>query len=180
MPATAHTARFEALAEQLRPVLRAALHRLCRPGTGVDPDDVQQEALLRLWRAVEAEREIHQPASYLWRAVSSAVCAARRRVTARREESLQAGADQDTPREWEAPGATPETVSEQNEVFRATEEFLQRFDPQHRRAVGLHLQGFNTQEIADLLGWTEPKARNTVYRTIGALRQELMQRGLQP
>ena len=153
---------------------------LCRPGTGVDPNDVQQEALLRLWRAVEAEREIHQPASYLWRAVSSAVCDARRRVAARREEPLDSGADQDAPREWKAPGPTPERTAAQHEVFRATDEFLQGLNDQHRRAVKLHLQGFSTQEIADLLGFTEPKARNIVYRTMGALRQELEQRGLQP
>lgn len=180
MSSNRHSARFEALAEQLRPVLRAALRGLCRPGTGVDPDDVQQEALLRLWRAVEAEREIHQPASYLWRAVSSAVCDARRRVAARREEPLESGAEQEAPREWTAPGATPERIAAQREVLHATDEFLQGLDDQHGRAVKLHLQGFSTQEIADLLGFSEPKARNIVYRAMGALRQELEQRGLQP
>ena len=45
-----------------------------------------------------------------------------------------------------------------------------------RRLLRLHLEGFTTQEIAELNGWTEPKARNLLYRTLGDLREKLRAR----
>ena len=59
---------------------------------------------------------------------------------------------------------------EQRAQLLAVLEQLQRVDPEKAEAVGLYLQGFTTQEIGDLLGWTEAKARNTVYRSLDALR----------
>jgi DNA-directed RNA polymerase specialized sigma24 family protein len=47
-----------------------------------------------------------------------------------------------------------------------------------RRAVGLHLEGLTSQEIADLLGWSEPKARNLVYRGLKDVREQLQAEGI--
>ena len=44
-------------------------------------------------------------------------------------------------------------------------------DVNRRRAVGLHLRGFTSTEIAQLLGWTEPKARNLTHRGLKDLRE---------
>jgi RNA polymerase sigma factor (sigma-70 family) len=172
--------RFEQLVESLRPTLKAALARLCRPGRGIDPADVEQEALLRLWRAVESEREIHEPASYLWRAVSSAVCDAHRRSRVRREVPIETGQGE-FPMQLTLEQSTvssPEDLAQDRETLEATQRILAGFEPQKRRAVGLHLQGFTTEEIGELLGWSEPKARNTVYRTMAVVRQQLVTRGL--
>lgn len=40
-----------------------------------------------------------------------------------------------------------------------------------RLAVGLHLQGFSTQEAARALGWDEKRVRNLVFRGMVDLRQ---------
>jgi DNA-directed RNA polymerase specialized sigma24 family protein len=50
---------------------------------------------------------------------------------------------------------------------------MARLPDRRRTAVGLHLEGLTTQEIADLLGWSEPKARNLVYRGLNDVRQSL-------
>jgi DNA-directed RNA polymerase specialized sigma24 family protein len=42
----------------------------------------------------------------------------------------------------------------------------------------LHLEGMTTQEIGNLLGWTEPKARNLVYRGLQDLREQLRAEGV--
>ena len=50
---------------------------------------------------------------------------------------------------------------------------------QSRDAVGLHLEGLTTHEIADLLGWNEPKARNLVYRGLNDIRRCLKEAGIE-
>jgi DNA-directed RNA polymerase specialized sigma24 family protein len=48
-----------------------------------------------------------------------------------------------------------------------------------RRAVGLYLEGMASQEIATLLGWSEPKARNLLYRGLSDLRAQLRAEGIE-
>ena len=109
----------------------------------------------------------------------NAVIDAVRQVRSRREESLhpaeagsegqpQLAAAEPSPFEQVAGGETAELV----------ERGLQRLEPSRGRAVRLYLQGFGSQEIADLSGWTEPKARNLLYRGLEDLRRELRANGL--
>jgi DNA-directed RNA polymerase specialized sigma24 family protein len=51
-------------------------------------------------------------------------------------------------------------------------EELQQVDAERAEVLGLYLQGFTTAEIGSLLGWTEAKARNIVYRSLEALRAQ--------
>jgi RNA polymerase sigma-70 factor (ECF subfamily) len=46
--------------------------------------------------------------------------------------------------------------------------------------VRMHLAGYERHEIADLLGWTEPKTRNLLYRGLSDLRQILESWGIRP
>lgn len=180
--------RFDRFVDQYRASLRRAVEKLCPRHLGIDADDIEQEALLRVWRALEQEREITHPTSYLWRAVSSATVDAVRRVQARREEALeQSVADDAAGRpaaaeealaEHEGLGGSPERRAAQGQIFAAVERFLSDQEPQRRRAIGLHLQGFTTEEIGALLGWTEAKARNLVYRALADLRRVLTEKGL--
>ena len=52
--------------------------------------------------------------------------------------------------------------------------------PEHRcLAVKNHLQGLTTPEIGALLGWSEPKARNLVYRGLRDSRMALRGLGIE-
>ncbi len=44
----------------------------------------------------------------------------------------------------------------------------------------MYLVGYSRQEIADLLGWSEAKTRNLLYRGLDDLRRALSQRGIGP
>jgi RNA polymerase sigma-70 factor (ECF subfamily) len=52
--------------------------------------------------------------------------------------------------------------------------------PARRSVVKMYLAGYGREEIADLLGWTEPKTRNLLYRGLADLREALTEMGIGP
>jgi RNA polymerase sigma-70 factor (ECF subfamily) len=49
-----------------------------------------------------------------------------------------------------------------------------------RAVVRMHLAGYERHEIGDLLGWTEAKTRNLLYRGLADLREILESWGIGP
>jgi DNA-directed RNA polymerase specialized sigma24 family protein len=49
-----------------------------------------------------------------------------------------------------------------------------------RAVVRMHLAGYEREEIAQLLGWSEAKTRNLLYRGLADLRQVLESWGTHP
>jgi RNA polymerase sigma factor (sigma-70 family) len=179
-------AEFNAILEKYGGFLRQTIARVCPKDLGIQFDDIEQDARLRLWRAIEAEREINFHGSYIYKIVLSVTINAIRRAKARREEQLRLAedvADEDAAEVKPiipAAGAenSPEAQAEREELLRKVEEAMARLPESRRTAVGLHLQGMTTDEIADLMGWTEPKARNLVYRGLKDLRGKLRSAGI--
>src|SRR5918992_5653774 len=81
--------QFNAVVEEFGILLRRAIVRLCPHDKGLQFDDIEQEARMRLWRALQAEREVTNYASYLYRIAATATIDAIRRVQARHEEQLE-------------------------------------------------------------------------------------------
>ena len=177
-------ARFNAVVEEFGRYLRATIARLCPRDLGLQLDDIEQEARLRLWRALDAEREIDDLASYIYRIAATTTIDALRRVKARPEEQLRTTEEQDGLR-GEAlsltarPEDSPERRAEHQQVIGKVEQALARLPEDRRRAVGLYLEGLSSQEIADLLGWSEPRARNLTYRGLKDLRLRLRDEGIE-
>jgi RNA polymerase sigma factor (sigma-70 family) len=179
-------AEFNAILEKYGGFLRQTIARVCPKDLGIQFDDIEQDARLRLWRAIEAEREINFHGSYIYKIVLSVTINAIRRAKARREEQLRLAedvADEDAAEVKPIiPAAdaenSPEAQAEREELLRKVEEAMARLPENRRTAVGLHLQGMTTDEIADLMGWTEPKARNLVYRGLKDLRGKLRSAGI--
>lgn len=48
-----------------------------------------------------------------------------------------------------------------------------------RTVVKLHLEGYRRDEIEALLGWSEAKTRNLLYRGLSDLRAYLVERGIE-
>ena len=53
-----------------------------------------------------------------------------------------------------------------------------RFPPPDGRPVRMHLAGYPREEIAKLMGWTEAKTRNLLYRGLADLRERLTAEGI--
>ena len=64
----------------------------------------------------------------------------------------------------------------QESIGRAVETLI----PARRSVVKMYLAGYAREEIADLLGWSEPKTRNLLYRGLADLREALTAMGIGP
>lgn len=175
--------RFNAVIEEFGQFLRQSIARLCPQDLGIQFDDIEQEARLRLWRALRSETEIQNLASYIYRIAATATIDAVRRAKVRREEQLHLIDEEEGEGErrplTEDPAKSPVRLTEQRQVMQKVNEALARLPESRRRAVGLHLEGMTSREIADLLGWSEPKARNLIYRGLKDLRNLLQPEGIE-
>ena len=159
--------RFRALFGQYEPRLRAFLKSRCPPGSNVDADDVLQELRIKLWKLLEREKELRNPASYLMRAAVSTLIDAQRRKTVRQPEG---GFCSSTDPETVASGHNPERQSELQQDYQRLETALERMSDDRARTVRLYLQGFSTVEMARLTRWSEPRCRNLLYRGLADLK----------
>lgn len=142
-----------------------------------DLDELCQDVRIRLWRALSAGEKIEAAAaSYVYRAALSAAVDLIRRRRADREDPLDA-----TPTgamTASAPG--PEQALDRAElgarIARAVDDLATPRDV----VVRLYLSGYRREEIAALLGWTEPKTRSLLYRGLADLRAKLEADGVRP
>lgn len=175
-------AAFNALLDEYGNFLRRAITRVCPKDLGLQIGDIEQEARLRLWRVIESEREILHPVSYIYRIAVSTTLNAIRQAKTRREEQLRLAEDDESEGQMISPATdpaiSPEALAEQSETIGRIEAALGRLAENRRLAVGLHLKGMTTEEIAELLDWTEAKARNLVYRGLKELREQLRAEGI--
>lgn len=164
---------LERLLADHRATIRRAIQRTLPPPLANDLDDIEQEVVLRLWRALESEKEIASPASYLHMSAVNATIDAIRRRRARPEVAFDLEADGQPSARFTATTVSPEDQAGRRQQLARVRRALDSIAPNRARAVKLHLQGFTTQEVGELLGWTEAKARNLVYRGLDDLRRAL-------
>jgi RNA polymerase sigma-70 factor (ECF subfamily) len=175
-PADRVSAALDALiarsADKVRMVGRA--HRL----DPAEVDEVFQEVRIRVWNAISSgERIAELPASYVYRTAASVALDFIRRRRARRDDStdpIESACDSE-----DAGPRAPEQV-EARELGDLIEAALADVPVSRRAVVRMYLDGYGSGEIGLLLGWTEAKARNLVYRGLADLREVLARRGIGP
>ena len=144
--------------------------------SNVEQDEAIQDVRIRLWKALQTSENIRSaPASYVYRATVSAIVDYVRRRRARREDVLEESAEQIARRSDEA-DARVRAV----DVEAAVERALAVLPGPRQAVVRLHLAGYDRFEIADLLGWTEAKTRNILYRSLELVRTHLTREGINP
>jgi RNA polymerase sigma factor (sigma-70 family) len=175
-------------ADRLSPALDRALanfagvfRRVCwrYRFTDADADELLQEVRIRLWRAhgeAGHEQIAAIPASYLHRTASSAAVDLLRRRRARRADHMVA-IDEEQDDAPEAPG--PEQHLAESELAEQVERAIETIHPSRRPVVRMHLMGHPREEIALLLGWSDGKTRNLLYRGLADLRVRLLAQGVQ-
>jgi RNA polymerase sigma factor (sigma-70 family) len=169
------SAALEELVERFGRMVRRVGHN--HGLADADVDEVVQEVRIRIWRA-RPDATAQLKAAYVHRtAVTAALDIVRRQRSARRfvgvESSenflLTSDAGSDAQRRLEA-------AEFETRVVRAVDTL-----PASRRSVvRMYLQGYSREEIGGLLGWSEGKTRNLLYRGLAVLRERLALSGVGP
>ena len=74
----------------------------------------------------------------------------------------------------------PDQAFDESELAERLMRAVDELPAARQAVVRLHLQGYHRDEIAGLLGWTEAKTRNLLYRGLDDLRALLAKRGIGP
>ncbi len=160
--------QLELVLERYGKVLRAAIARTVPRHMELDIEDIEQEARIRLWKALARQGPQQRLDSYIYRIGVTTAIDALRKVKARREEQLPEAGDAMDP--VTPPPTWPEAVTRRREAVAAVQTCLGKLGDNRRRAVGLRLHGLTRSEIAELTGWTQAKIRNLVSRGLRDLR----------
>jgi RNA polymerase sigma-70 factor (ECF subfamily) len=176
-PTSALDAALTGFTEMVRRV--AWRHRL----SDTDVDEVMQEVRIRIWKASggaggPSEQVFQSPTSYVYRtAVSAALDLIRRQRSERARRTVSLEEEGVAPVLHAAPTAQESLEGGElaTQVARAIEDI-----PESRRpAVRMYLAGYSREDIADLMGWTEAKTRNLLYRGLDDLRRRLAEMGIE-
>ena len=139
---------------------------------GIDPADIEQEVRIRLWKALERDRNAAFHTSYIQRVVLSSVIDAIRAAQSRPSEPM--------PEESEDGGAGlvegqagPEQRAGAVQDFGRIAACLAELPERRREAVTLHLQSFTPREIGQISGSSEEAARKLLERGMETLRERL-------
>lgn len=144
-------------------------------------DEVLQDVRIRMWRALSTGGAVKLETltrSYVYRAATSAALDLLRRRRARREHLTESLVPDER---FQASGfAAPDQSVLGREMLDGVAAAMAEMQPNRRVAVRLHLMGYDREEIADLLQWSEAKTRNLLYRGLEDLRHLLIARGIGP
>jgi RNA polymerase sigma factor (sigma-70 family) len=166
---------LESIMTRYSGVLRTVGARYRLPSA--DLDELAQEVRVRLWGALSSDERIDAVSpSYLYRAATTAAIDIVRRRRSSRGDSLDMVDDAELSQRRAPP--TPERDMSLRELGEQVEEALQSITASRRPVVRMYLAGYGTTEIGELLGWTEAKARNLVYRGLADLRVRLKAMGI--
>ncbi len=135
--------------------------------------EAEQEVRIRLWRVCgDPENIAKLSASYLQRVVTTAVLdLLRRRRRAAMHDPVE---DHPLPASGPGPDADVEAAS----LGIVVQAGVDSLGLARRTVVRLHLEGFRRDEIEALLGWSEARTRNLLYRGLADLRAYLVARGI--
>lgn len=171
--------------DALSSALEAVVARCARMVRGVgmrhglseaDLEDVVQDVRIRLWRSCATSEQIEQlGTSYVYRAATTAALDLLRRRRARggaRTEPV----DEHSERLASAAAASDE--SDMHELERQVLAALESIPLARRTVVRMYLSGYDREEIGELLGWSEAKTRNLLYRGLADLRERLTAMGV--
>ena len=167
------SAAIEAALARLGRLVRAAG---ARHGVGDDETgELMQDVRIRLWRAHTDSEEISRlPTSYVYRTATTAALdfIRKRRRNETREPSLDSAPT----------AALVSRTSADHDVLESDlgAAILRELDTMveaRRVVVRMHLSGYEREEIISILGWSDAKVRNLLYRGLQDLRERLTRAG---
>jgi RNA polymerase sigma factor (sigma-70 family) len=143
-----------------------------------DLDEVLQDVRIRLWQAEESGKVLDElGSSYLYHVATSAALDLMRR---RRAHGATRSEDVADRTDLRADGSSPHEDVEATELSEQVAAALETLSVDRRVCVRFHLTGYDREDIARMLGWSEARTRNLLYRGLEDLRQRLTAAGVRP
>jgi RNA polymerase sigma-70 factor (ECF subfamily) len=140
-------------------------------------DEAMQELRIRLWRTFPGSEQLAAvSAGYLYRAAVTAALIVLRRRRAKRESGIEMTAQFEDTTPSRQPG--PDQALDESELAERLTRAVDELPTARQAVVRLHLRGYHREEIAELLGWSEAKTRNLLYRGLDDLRATLAKHGI--
>ena len=158
-------ARFERLLAQYGPALRRLVAAWERDA--VAREDLLQEVLVALWRALPNFRGDCSERAFVFRVASNRVLSHRFRKKPESQELSETISD---------PRPTPEAYAAQSQRFERLLAALHRLPEPMRQILTLALEGLTRGEIAEVLGITENNTGVRLSRARRALQEEMEKR----
>jgi RNA polymerase sigma-70 factor (ECF subfamily) len=141
-------------------------------------DEVMQEVRIRLWRARGTSEQVGETnTSYVYRTASSAALDVLRRRRSRQADRHDT-IDDGPVAVLATPDPDPHAALEGSELAAKVSQAIETIPASRRPPVRMHLAGYPREEIAGLMGWTEAKTRNLLYRGLADLRARLAAEGV--
>jgi RNA polymerase sigma factor (sigma-70 family) len=167
---------IEAVLARFRTMVRSVGVR--RGLVDADLDEVMQEVRIRLWQAGKAGKAVEElGSSYLYQVATTASLDLLRRRRARAADRTD---DVDELRDLPAAQPSPQDDLEATDLRAQIDAALETLAPDRRVAVRFYLNGYDRNDIARALGWSEARARNLLYRGLDDLRRRLTLMGISP
>jgi len=167
---------IETLISRFRTMVRSVGAR--RGLVEADLDEVLQDVRIRLWHAGEGGKALEDlGSSYLYHLATTAALDLLRRRRARRADDTE---DIRERTDLTTNNASPHDAMEARELASQIEAAVETLSIDRRVAVRMHLSGYDREDIARMLGWTEARTRNLLYRGLDDLRRRLTDMGIAP
>ena len=167
---------IETLIARFRTMVRSVGAR--RGLVEADLDEVLQDVRIRLWHAGEGGKALEDlGSSYLYHLATTAALDLLRRRRARRADDTE---DIRERTDLTTNNASPHDAMEARELASQIEAAVETLSIDRRVAVRMHLSGYDREDIARMLGWTEARTRNLLYRGLDDLRRRLTDMGISP
>jgi RNA polymerase sigma-70 factor (ECF subfamily) len=153
----------------LSPVYRYILYRL---GNRADAEDLSEQVFLQAWAAIDRFQWQGKPfLAWLYALARNLVIDARRR--ARPAQSLD---DEEHPLDLESPSAARDMAQWLDADLLGPA--IGRLTPEQQEVIDLKFaEGFDTAQVARLMGKTEGTIRALQFRALHSLRRELERQG---
>ena len=140
-------------------------------------DEAMQELRIRLWRTFPGSDQLAAVSpGYLYRASVTAALSVLRRCRAKRESGVELTSQLEAATPAREPG--PEQAVDESDLAATVARAVDELAPARQAVIRLHLRGYHRDEIAELLGWSEAKTRNLLYRGLDDLRAILAKHGI--
>lgn len=165
-------ARARAVERETLAALARIAQRMRPTGVTLEPEDIAQEAYLRVRSRLEDGTVLGR--SYLWRAAYTAMIDLLRRERAEQRRRTQLTVVD------VAPDPSPESRAHGREIGVAIDGCVKDLPDDRQRVVVLHLLGHGVKDVAGLLGEPYKKIENLLYRGLRALRGCLAGKGFNP